>query len=362
MAQPECDEVQIVENTRLADFTTLKLGGTARYLVECNSIAQIQSALRCAQRNGIRVHVLGGGSNTIFPDEGFDGLVVKIAVRGIRFERERNDARLMVAAGEEWDAFVRFCIEKKLAGVECLSGIPGLVGATPIQNVGAYGQEVAESIVTVNAIERESQRERTFTNAECRFAYRASRFNTDDANRFVITAVTFRLKEFGEPAIRYPELERLLAATIAAATIRAGRVRLQTARDAVLTLRKNKSMVIDAADPNSRSVGSFFKNPLLTKIEFDAFEKECRASGISGSIPTFVAGEKVKVPAAWLVENAGFQKGFRQNGVGVSTNHSLALINIDGTTRELLALASKIRSTVFEKFGVRLEREPVVVE
>lgn len=361
MVQPERAELDILENIRLADFTTLKLGGTARYFITCTTVPQIFSTLEYTRRNGIRVHVLGGGSNTIFRDEGFDGLVLKVALRGIHRVHTHNEVNLTVAAGVEWDEFVAFCIHNNLAGVECLSGIPGLVGATPIQNVGAYGQEVAETIIDVKAIERATLSEIHFSNNECRFTYRRSRFNADDIDKFLITEVTFRLKVGGEPQIRYPELKKYIASNIDFDRLESARKRLDAVRASVLALRRTKSMVIDANDANSRSVGSFFKNPVLTKSEFDAFATRCRAAGIGGSIPTFASGEQVKVPAAWLVENAGFPKGFRQHGVGVSTNHSLALVNIDGTTRELLALAEKIQATVFAKFGLKLEREPVVV-
>ncbi len=353
--------IRIEENVALANFTTLKLGGNARYFVECNSVAQILSTLEFARRNHLRVHVLGGGSNTIVLDEGFEGLVLRIALCGIHFVRENNDVKLTVAAGEEWDECVRFCIQKNLAGVECLSGIPGLVGATPMQNVGAYGQEVSETIVEVKAIERATLDEVRFTNADCRFAYRRSRFNSDDANRFIIIEATFRLQEFGEPEIRYPELKRFAEANVDFQELKSGRERLQGVRDSVLALRRKKSMVIDAGDADSRSVGSFFKNAILSPKDFQRCEEKIRAENSSAVVPTFPAGESVKVPAAWLVENAGYRKGFRKGGVGVSSNHSLALVNYDGSTRELLALADEIQSTVFRKFGIRLEREPVVV-
>jgi UDP-N-acetylmuramate dehydrogenase len=361
MILPERGEIEIIENLRLADFTTLKLGGDAKYYVECTTVQQIFSALEFARRNGIRLHVLGGGSNTIFLDEGFDGLVLRIGVKGIQFVRDQNEVRLSVAAGESWDDFVQSCIQKNLAGIECLSGIPGLVGAAPIQNVGAYGQEVSETIVAVKAIDRESLQEVRFTNADCNFAYRRSRFNSEDTNRFIMIEVTFRLREFHEPQLRYPELKKFIEASVDLKQLSVGKGKLQAVRDAVISLRRKKSMVNDDADPNSRSVGSFFKNPLLTKTEFQAFEQKCRANGYADSIPTFAAGANVKVPAAWLVEQAGFRKGFQRNGVGVSTNHSLALINIAGTSRELLALAGEIQSVVFQRFGLQLEREPVVV-
>jgi UDP-N-acetylmuramate dehydrogenase len=286
---------------------------------------------------------------------------MRIALRGVQFIRDRNDVKMVVAAGESWDYFVKLCVNYSLAGVECLSGIPGLVGATPIQNVGAYGQEVAETITEVRTLERGTLNERCFSNNECGFSYRRSRFNSDDSDKFIITEVTFRLKLDGEPQIRYPELKKFVDSNVDLQKLESASKKLEAVRNSVITLRKKKSMVIDDADPNSRSVGSFFKNPLLTKKEFQAFEQKCRASGFVDAIPTFTAGANVKVPAAWLVEHAGFQKGYERNGVGVSTNHSLALINIDGTSRELLALAEDIQAVVLEKFGVRLEREPVVV-
>lgn len=355
-------ETDLVRNVTLAEYTTLGLGGKAKYFYECATVEQIHSALDFAKREGLRVHVLGGGSNTIFSDKGFDGLVLKIALRGVQFIHNRDHVNTVAAAGEEWDSFIELCIQNNLAGLECLSGIPGLVGATPIQNVGAYGQEVAETIISVRAIDRRTFVEVEFTRDECIFSYRRSRFNGEDLDRFIILEVTFELRLFGEPQIKYPELRKTIDSTVKLDSLAPGSEKLQAVRSAVLSLRKRKSMVLDPADPNSRSVGSFFKNPVLSRDEFGTFEARYRAAGITRTVPTFPAGDSTKIPAAWLVENAGFGKGYRENGVGISSNHSLALVNYNGTTAELLALAQKIQSAVESKFGIQLEREPVVIQ
>ena len=355
------EPVPIRNNVALADYTTLKLGGNAKLFAECRSQTELVAALEYARKHHVRTHVLGGGSNTIFHDEGFDGLVIKIAMHGVQFIREEGVVRMVVAAGETWDDFVNLCVSHGLAGIECLSGIPGLVGATPIQNVGAYGQEVSETIESVKAIQRDTLHQRTFAHQDCMFAYRRSRFNHGDLDAFVITEVTFRLQADKEPEVRYAELQKYIDVNMNLSGLSAGQPKLEAVRNAVLALRKTKSMVIDAADLHSRSVGSFFKNPLLNKNEFSDFQQRCVAAGIEESAPSFPAGGRVKVAAAWLVENAGYRKGFRSGGVGVSANHSLALVNYGGTTFELLALAEEIQLKVEEMFGILLEREPVIV-
>ncbi len=345
----------------LSPFTTIKLGGEARSFASCRTFDQVHEALRIATQQGLCVHVLGGGSNVVFADEGFNGLVVRIELKGISFREEGDSVFVAVAAGEEWDPFVEQCIVKNLAGVECLSGIPGLVGATPIQNVGAYGQEVGDTVESVKAIDRQTLASVAFTNQECRFGYRQSRFKSGDADRFIVTEVTFRLRKNGRPEIRYPELAKFIASSVDLATLGVGEPVLRAVRDAVLTLRRRKSMVVDPADPHSRSVGSFFTNPVLSKEQFANVQMRWKELGNEDTIPTFPTGNDLKIPAAWLVENAGFTKGFRLGGVGVSQNHSLALVNYTGTSRELLDLASRIQRGVRERFGITLEREPVVV-
>ena len=330
------------EHTPLAPLTTMGLGGPARYLAECTSLDAMRACLTWAAAEGLPVQVLGGGSNVLFADAGYSGLVLKVGLCGMAF----NGATVEVAAGEDWDGFVRCCVERGLAGVECLSGIPGSVGATPIQNVGAYGQEVKETIAQVRALDRQTLEEIAFAPAECGFAYRQSRFKGADRDRFIVTSVTYRLDASGQPQIRYPELSRY---------VNDAHPTLAIVRDAVLGLRRGKSMVIDPQDPNARSVGSFFLNPVIAAGAFAALKDRYP------NVPHFPDPAGVKVPAAWLVEQAGFHKGLQRGKVGISERHALALVNRGGTTREILALAGEIRDAVEQTFGIGLEREPVLV-
>ncbi len=334
------------EGVTLAPYTTLHLGGPARYFATCSTLEILRSALAWADSMHLDVHVLGGGSNVVFADEGFGGLVLKIDLQGVQFDAQT--AR--VAAGENWDHFVAQCVRRGLAGIECLSGIPGQVGATPIQNVGAYGQEVRETITSVRAIDRNSLQEVEFTRAECDFSYRHSRFKGPDADRFIITEVRYALREDGRPHLRYAELEKAVEMHQTA-----GPDALNAVRTAVLALRAGKSMVVAPDDPNSRSAGSFFVNPVLSPEQFSTLQQQAEDA------PSFPDAGGVKVPAAWLVERAGFAKGYRRGGVGVSQRHALALVNYDGSTHQLLELAADIQREVEAQFSIRLEREPVVV-
>ena len=331
------------ENIALASLTTMGLGGPARYFAECTTLPDMRTCLMWALGEGLPVQVIGGGSNVLFADAGYRGLVLKMGFTGMTFSGDTVE----VAAGEDWDGFVQCCVERGLAGVECLSGIPGSVGGTPIQNVGAYGQEVKDTIVEVRALDRRTLSETSFAPAECDFAYRQSRFKGANGKRFIVTSVTYRLDPSGQPQIRYPELRRHL--TDAQPTLAA-------VRDAVLALRRSKSMVIDPQDPNARSVGSFFLNPVVSAAAFAALQDRYP------SIPHFPDAAGVKVPAAWLVEQAGFHKGLQRGGVGISERHALALVNRGGTTRQVLALAGEIRDAVEQTFGIRLVQEPVLAE
>ncbi len=353
--------MRLQANIPLSPFTTIGLGGKARFFTACSTEADFQEALSHAKEKHLRVHVLGGGSNTIFAGEEFDGLILQIANRGVHYTERDTDMLVEAAAGEQWDPFVRSCVERGLGGLECLSGIPGLVGATPMQNVGAYGQEVSETIVSVEALDRASFRTVTFPGTECRFGYRTSRFKQEDAERYIITAVTFRLTPGARPSLRYLELQRLVEQSVNLKTLEGGRAALGVVRDAVLRLRRGKSMVIDPADPESRSVGSFFTNPVVPLEIFEALEKRWKAGGGADPVPHFPAGSLVKIPAAWLVEHAGFPKGFHAGNVGVSRHHALALVNRGGTSAELLALAEAIENAVRQCFGIGLVREPVIV-
>lgn len=330
--------VKFEENIALAPLTTIRLGGQAKYLAHCSSVEVLREALAWAKEKNLRWHVLGGGSNTVFLDKGFDGLVIKIELKGIEWG---EDGRVNVSAGENWDPFVAECVQRDLAGVECLSGIPGSVGGTPIQNVAAYGQQVSAVIVAVRTLEVESLEEKVFQRAECDFGHRASRFKYEDAGKYIVTEVLFQLTPHGEPTVNYQQVREALQ--------NVDRPTLHDVREAVLGLRKKKSMVLDPNDPNTRSCGSFFENPLLEEVLNAA------------SVVTFDENGQTRVPSAWLIEQAGFPKGFRRGGVGVSANHNLALVNYGGTTKELLALASEIQVKVKEKFGVELKREPVVI-
>jgi UDP-N-acetylmuramate dehydrogenase len=358
----------------LARHTTLRLGGPARAFTEAATEDQVVATVREADRQGGRVLILGGGSNLVVADDGFDGTVIRIATRGVGYERadvtsDRAAAdgnagaavMLRVQAGEDWAALVSRCVADGLAGVECLAGIPGLVGATPIQNVGAYGQEAAETVSYVRALDRHAGQVVTLGAESCGFGYRTSMFKRHP-DRFVIVEAGFRLdaQRLSRP-LAYPEL----AATLGA---RPGdRAPLGEVADAVLALRRKKGMVLDPGDPDTRSAGSFFVNPVLSADQAAALEKEVHARlGPDARFPRFPApGGGVKVPAAWLIEQAGFGKGYGHDGdrgARISAKHTLALINPgNATTAELVALAREIRDGVRFTFGVELVNEPVLV-
>jgi len=344
---------------RLADYTTVRLGGPARAFVRAETEPELIDAVRSADAAGEPVLILGGGSNLVVSDQGFDGTVIQVATRGVT--RDAGPGVLTVAAGEEWDAVVARTVAEGLAGLECLSGIPGLVGATPIQNVGAYGQEVAETITRVRVYDRVTGDVRQMPNELCGFAYRTSRFRGSD--RFVVLSVTFDLAvQVLSAPVRYAELAAALGVPPG------GQVESAEAREAVIELRQRKGMVIDPADPDTRSVGSFFVNPVLDASALAAVEAAARARGGPGTrVPRFeVEGSGdglVKVPAAWLIEQAGFGKGYNPgDGARISAKHTLALVNAGtASTAGLLTLARQIRDGVRDTFGVSLAPEPVLV-
>jgi UDP-N-acetylmuramate dehydrogenase len=333
----------IAEGVPLAPFTTLELGGPAEYLVRASDRASLLDALRWAQARGLPARVIGGGSNLVIADAGLPGLTIRMETRGVRSAPAAGGCvELEVEAGEPWDALVERSVEDDLAGLECLSGIPGLSGATPIQNVGAYGQEVAETIRRVTLLERDTLQVVTQTREQCGFRYRDSNFKRQP-ERWVVLSVTFGLREHGTPSLRYAELAR---AVTGAATLR-------EVRAAVLHLRRTKSMVLDAGDENRRSVGSFFLNPVLSAEQLRELTERARVQP-----PAFAADGGSKVPAAWLIERAGFAKGQRAGNVGISSRHALALVHHGGgTTTELVQFARQIRDTVRARLGVALEPE-----
>jgi UDP-N-acetylmuramate dehydrogenase len=352
--------VKILEHIPLAPYTTIGLGGAARWLVECQSEEQVREALQFAVERKLRVQVMGGGSNLIFPDAGFPGLVIRIAIGGVAFQGRGSAIELIAGAGVSWDEVVAESVARGLTGIECLSGFPGTVGGTPIQNVGAYGQEISETLVGVACLARNTGERTVFDNAACRFGYRTSRFKREDLDRYVVTEVKLRLRKNAIPVLRYSELAQAVAASAELATLKPGAA-VGLVREAVLALRRRKSMVLSPDDPNTRSVGSFFLNPVFAPAAFAELERRWKTAGGAGAIPTFPASGGVKVPAAWLVEQAGFRKGYRKDGAGISGRHALALVNLGGTSAQLVALAEEIERGVHARFGVRLEREPVVI-
>jgi UDP-N-acetylmuramate dehydrogenase len=344
----------IEENVRLAELTTLKIGGQARYFVRVTSEGEVVETLKYARQNNLPTFVLGGGSNVLIADEGFDGLVLQIALKGISVSEEKDEiVRVSAQAGEDWDELCEFCVERNLQGIECLSGIPGLTGGTPVQNVGAYAQEVSETILKVKCFDRKLDEFVELANHECGFAYRTSIFNTTEKNRFIVLNVTFALRLGGEPKIVYRDLINYFGNT---------KPNLKETRSAVLEIRGEKSMVIATDDPNSRSAGSFFKNPIVARERLAEIEERASRLGLE-NIPYFKVDEsQVKIPAAWLIEKSGFQKGYEYGATGLSTRHTLAIVNRgNATAKDILKLKEKIQSAVREKFNVELMPEPIFV-
>jgi len=344
----------IQENVALAPLTTLGVGGGARYFVAARSIGEVQKAVQGAWEREVPLFVLGGGSNLVVSDAGWPGLVLKIEITGIEQRAENGKAVFEVGAGEEWDKFVSHAVERTCAGVECLSGIPGSVGGTPVQNVGAYGQEVAETVESVLALDLRDGQLHELCNEACGFAYRTSIFNTTERGRYIIVRVTYALTPGGEPRIRYADLKREFAAWSKAPT-------LADTRRAVRQIRAGKGMLITPGDEDCHSAGSFFKNPVLSEKKFAELAERAAAKGLQ--VPSYPALEaQHKVSAAWLVENSGFSKGFRRGRAGLSSKHALAIVNRgDATAAEIVALKEEVQEQVREIWGVRLEPEPVFV-
>lgn len=348
--------LSIRENVSLAPLTTLGVGGPARWFSEIHDDEQLREALRFARTHSLEVFILGGGSNLVISDTGFDGIVLRIVSRGIE-QRRRDDGKVEItaAAGEPWDELVRFAVERNLAGMECLSGIPGSTGATPIQNVGAYGQEVAETVTTVDLLDRNSLEAVTFTNADCRFGYRQSIFKSEAKDRYVVTRVRYALVRDGAPSIRYPDLQKYFDEQKTPSPT------LAETRAGVIAVRRRKGMVLDPLDPDTRSDGSFFMNPVVPSGDAKMFIARAREIvGTETKIPAFPAGEgKTKLSAAWLIEHAGFSKGFVRGNAGLSSKHALAIINRgNASAEEIVALKEEIQRGVFEKFGVEIHPEP----
>jgi len=346
------------EQVMLAPYTTLRLGGPAQRFVEVGDEVELRTAVCAADRAGEPVLVLGGGSNVVITDAGFPGTVVHVATRGQEVVSGADGrVHVRVRAGEEWDPFVARCVADGLSGVECLSGIPGLVGSTPIQNVGAYGQEVAQTIVAVRTLDRRTGQVRTLDHEACSFTYRNSVFKGHD--RHVVLDVTFALEPSGVSApIRYAELARSLGVTTGE------QVPVADARAAVLELRRGKGMVVDPGDPDTRSAGSFFTNPVLSPDGFAELEHRIADRlGRGVEFPRYPGSDgRIKTSAAWLIERAGFARGYARGPVCISTKHTLALTNPrGGSACDLMVLAREVRDGVRAAFGVALVNEPVLI-
>jgi UDP-N-acetylmuramate dehydrogenase len=349
--------VQLLENIPLAPLTTIKVGGMARYFVEAKDAGEVQEAVTFARSRALPLFVLGGGSNLVVADSGWPGLVLKIAIGGI-VQRggcdEDGKVIFDAGAGESWDKFVSRAVMARCAGVECLSGIPGSVGGTPVQNVGAYGQEVAETIVSVQVFDLRDGEIRELCREACGFSYRSSIFNTSETGRFIVLGVSYALTPEGKPRIRYADLERHFAG-------RETTPDLAETREAVRHIRALKGMLIVAGDPDCLSAGSFFKNPVISPEQHEDLRKRAAAKGLT--LPSYPALEKnKKISAAWLVEHSGFAKGYGMGRAGISSKHALAIVNRGAATAaEVIALKDQIQHRVEEIWGFHLEPEPVMV-
>ncbi|HEX3471010.1 MAG TPA: UDP-N-acetylmuramate dehydrogenase [Silvibacterium sp.] len=332
------------EHVPLASYTTFQIGGPARWFAEASTEDDILEAIDFARIRSLPLFVLGGGSNLLVSDEGFPGLVLRIALKGI----EQQSETFRVAAGEDWDGFVSHAIGSNYAGIECLAGIPGTVGGTPVQNVGAYGQEVAETIVAVRVIDLISLRIEDLSPQACGFSYRRSIFNSSERGRYIVTRVDYALKKDGRARVAYADLKKHFAG--------AAEPSLADVSTAVRSIRRQKGMLIVPGDPDCRSAGSFFKNPVV-----DADQYSRIAAAFPAPVPHYPAPQgQMKLPAAWLVEQAGFHRGYALGPAGISSRHTLALINRgDAKAADILALRDQVIAAVERKFGIRLEPEPV---
>lgn len=340
--------MEIEEHKPLAPLTTLGVGGSARWFAQATTEDEVAAAAAWVRAHNVPLFVLGGGSNLLVSDTGFGGLVLHMRLPGI--DLDAPSGRVSAAAGEDWDRCVQRAVEANLAGIECLAGIPGSVGGTPVQNVGAYGQEVDSVIQQVRAFDTVEARFVEIPAAACGFSYRRSRFNTVDRGRFIVTRVHYRLTPGGTPALHYADLQRAFPA--------GAHPSLVEVAEAVRRIRSAKGMLLVENDPDCRSAGSFFKNPVVALEQAQAI-----AAAAGKQPPQYPAGTgQVKLSAAWLIEQAGFTKGFACGAAGLSSKHTLALVNRGGAhAADLLVLARQIRGTVDQRFGVMLEMEPVLL-
>jgi UDP-N-acetylmuramate dehydrogenase len=345
--------MQVFEEVPLAPYTTFQIGGPARWFAEAVSEDDIAAGIAFARERKLPLFILGGGSNLLVSDAGFPGLVLRIALRGIASTEESGRSIISAAAGEDWDGLVAHAVAADLSGVECLSGIPGTVGGTPVQNVGAYGQEVSQTIVTVRAFDREMGRFVDLPASDCGFSYRRSIFNSSQRERYVVSRVHYALRKDAPANFVYADVARYFAARNVTAPT------LAEVRDAVRSIRAQKGMLLVPGDADCRSAGSFFKNPVVPASTLDSLALELKVE--KQSIPAYPAQQgEVKLSAAWLIERAGFAKGYALGNAGISSRHTLALVNRGGASAtEVTALRDKVIAAVASRFAVRLEPEPV---
>ncbi len=344
------DTLAIRENVPLAPFTTMGIGGPADLFVEVTTAEEAAQALAHARAQALPFFVLGGGSNLLVSDSGFPGLVILNRIKGLSAKQDGNAVRVTAGGGEDWQAFVDRCVAGGWQGVECLAGIPGTVGASPVQNIGAYGQEVGQTIVEIAALETATGKAVSLAVEECGFGYRSSIFNSREAGRYLITAVTFRLVPGGAPQVTYRELAERLAARAAPT--------LAEVRDAVLAIREGKGLLIREGFDSYKSAGSFFKNPVVTKEDYENIARLVEGAGGPANWAWPMASGAIKISAACLIQCAGFQRGRRMGAAGISPCHTLILMNYGGAAaKEIIALAAEVRRQVFARFGVSLVPE-----
>jgi UDP-N-acetylmuramate dehydrogenase len=357
---PKCLEFLLQEQVPLAPYTTFGIGGPARWFASVETVQQLAAACAWAREQQHPVFVLGGGSNVLVADAGFAGLVIRIGLRGVVEDAGEKKRIFRAAAGEDWDDLVSRSVAAGCAGIECLAGIPGTVGGSPVQNIGAYGQEVAQTIVAVHCFDRETAASVTFSSADCGFSYRTSRFNTlPDQGRYIVTEVAFALRPTDAPHLEYADLKRYFAARAEPSPS------LAATAEAVRAIRRTKGMVIEGntladRDPDTRSAGSFFKNPTVSIETYEAIA----AAAAPVPAPSYPAPEnRRKLPAAWLMEQAGFHKGFTLGNAALSSRHPLALTNRTGhaSAAEILALRDHVIAEVQQRFNILLEPEPIFV-
>jgi UDP-N-acetylmuramate dehydrogenase len=349
--------LSIQENIPLAPLTTFQVGGPARYFVDAHTETEVIEAVTHAQERHWPLFVLGGGSNLVISDDGWPGLVLKVSLPGVRTGKDGASTVFSAGAGESWDGLVALAVSKNCAGLECLSGVPGTVGGTPVQNVGAYGQEVSQTISQVRVLEISSGRVLDWSNADCGFAYRTSKLNTSLRGQHIVLEVTYKLHQDGLPTLKYADVKRFFASALDAEPT------LQRVRDAVLGIRQSKAMLLVKDDEDCRSAGSFFKNPIVSHTEAERVQTLAKQRLPDKALPQYRGEDgQVKLAAAWLVEQSGFNKGYTRGPVGISRKHSLAIVNRGGArAADIVALKEEVQKKVFDVWGISLQPEPVFV-